>query len=127
MSEEMTIAQYMVKLNETIPNLKKCRYYDIEIGLVPEATDAYWHFLVGDIKLYKDSERNNCVKTISGDTIEYYTKTMIGVKIFKKDKHLENVYIDKTKDSATYIIRVDNLERTYNNVVFRKWDFGKNK
>ena len=74
MSEERTVAQYMTKLNETIPNLKKCRYYDIEIALVPEATDAYWHFLVGEIKLYKDSERKDCVKTISGDTIEYYTK-----------------------------------------------------
>ena len=125
MSEEMTIAQYMTKLNETIPNLKKCRYFDIEIGLVPEATDAYWHFLVKDIKLYKDSERNNFVKTISGDTIEYYTKTAIGVKIYKKENRLQNIYIDKDNDRTTYVIRVDNTERTYKDVVYRKWEFGK--
>ena len=124
MSEELTITQYIVKANKTIPNLNNCRYFDIEIGLIPEAQSGYWHFIVSRIKLYNDFERNNCVETIEGDTVEFYTKSVY-VKIYKKEKHLENIYIDKTNDRATYVIKVDNQERKYKDVSYYKWEFGK--
>ena len=124
MSEEMTVVQFIAKANKTIPNVNNSRYFDIEIGLIPEAQSGYWHFIVSRIKLYNDFERNNCVETIDGDTVEYYTKNSY-VKIYKKDKHLENIYIDRNNDRATYVIKVDNVERTYKDVSYYKWEFGK--
>ena len=90
MSEELTITQFIAKANKTIPNLNNCRYFDIEIGLIPEAQGGYWHFIVSRIKLYNDFERNNCIETIDGDTVEMYTKSFY-VKIYKKEKHLEQM------------------------------------
>ena len=124
MSEELSVVQFIAKANKTIPNLNNCRYFDIEIGLIPEAQSGYWHFIVSRIKLYNDFERNNCVETIEGDTVEYYTKNSY-VKIYKKEKHLENIYIDRNNDRATYVIKVDNQERTYKDVSYYKWEFGK--
>ena len=124
MSEELTITQYIVKANKTIPNLNNCRYFDIEIGLIPEAQSGYWHFIVSRIKLYNDFERNVCIETIEGDTVEFYTKSAY-VKIYKKENRLENIYIDKTNDRKTYVIKVDNVERKYKDVSYYKWEFGK--
>ena len=124
MSEELTVVQFIAKANKTIPNVNNSRYFDIEIGLIPEAQSGYWHFIVSRIKLYNDFERNNCVETIDGDTVEYYTKNSY-VKIYKKDKHLENIYIDRNNDRATYVIKVDNVERTYKDVSYYKWEFVK--
>ena len=124
MSEELTVNQYIVKANKTIPNLNNSRYFDIELGLIPEAQGGYWHFIVSRIKLYNDFERNNCVETIDGDTVEYYTKNSY-VKIYKKENRLENIYIDRNNDRATYVIKVDNVERKYKDVSYYKWEFGK--
>lgn len=124
MSEELTVPQFIAKANKTIPNVKNSRYFDIEIGLIPEAQDGYWHFIGSRIKLYNDFERNNCVETIDGDTVEMYTKSFY-VRIYKKEKRLENIYIDKTNDRKRYVIKVDNLERIFKDVPYYKWEFVK--
>ena len=125
MSEELTVNQYIVKANKTVPNLNNCRYFDIELGLIPEATDRYWHhFIVSNIHILKKFEDNIPIETINGDNVDTYIGTDL-IKIYKKENHLQNIYIDKDNDRTTYVIRVDNLERTYKDVVYRKWEFGK--
>ena len=123
MSEELTVVQFIAKANKTIPNLSNCKYVNIEIGLIPKQS-GFWHFIVSRIKLYNDFERNNCIETIEGDTVEMYTKSSF-VKIYKKENHLENIYIDKDNDRKVYVIKVDNVERRYKDVSYYKWEFGQ--
>ena len=123
MSEELSVVKFIAKANKTIPNLSNCKYFDIEIGLIPKRS-GYWHFIVSRIKLYDDLQRNNCIETIEGDTVEMYTKSVY-IKIYKKENHLENIYIDKDNDRKVYIIKVDNVERRYKDVSYYKWEFGQ--
>ena len=121
----MTVHQFITKANETIPFLKKSRYFSIELGLIPEANDGYWHhFIVSNIHILKKFEDNIPIETINGDNVDTYIGTDL-IKIYKIENRLQNIYIDKDNDRTTYVIRVDNVERTYKDVVYRKWEFGK--
>ena len=121
--QRIVINQFLVKCNELIPDLDKSKHLNIVCGIITEAYDAYWHFIISRIEIYKDSQRTELVKTISSDEIEYYTKiSPVIFQIYKKDKHLENIYIDKYK-GKDYVIQVLNVQKEYHNSKYYTWRF----
>ena len=112
--KKIVVNQFLVKCNELIPDLKEAKFLNIVCSLIPEARDAYWHFNVSRIELYNDSKRTSHIKSYTGDEIEYYTGICpVIIQIYKKEKHLENVYIDPENDEKYYNIQVINIQKEY--------------
>ena len=123
MSQELTVNQFISKLNENMPIVRKYKYLYINAGIITEARDAYHHFIISTIQCYTQAEKQGKMLEISGDELEFNLETFY-LKIYKKDKHMTDVFIDYSDDTDKNMkILVINKQKEYKNNIFYDWDF----
>ena len=123
MSEELTVNQFISKLNENVPVIRKYKYLRINAGIITEARDAYHHFIISSVQCYNHLDRQCSIIEISGDELEFNMGTFY-LKIYKKDKRMNDVFIDYEDDAdKTMKILVINKQKKYKDNIFYDWDF----